>query len=242
MSELVIFNSLQDNLFMLNDKYRVLLGAADWRHTAWQGQFYPQDLPEEWQLAYYANEFPVVLIRQQQLQVDEVEEWLENSDESLLFLYELDLCATDTDYAASLQNSKAAIELLGSRCAGLLIRLESQQANDQSYLLALVSACQEILPLCIDCDEELSLDSRELLQQHQIGWCWHGTDDESGLVQGALAVCRVESNGLEPRTLRKYVESCINVSSDHRRVILIFDGLPPDTQVMQNAKIIYELL
>lgn len=29
------------------------MGSAGWAHTAWQGGFYPPDLPEEWRLAYY---------------------------------------------------------------------------------------------------------------------------------------------------------------------------------------------
>ena len=40
----------------------VLTGAADWRIEEWKDSYYPGDLPEEWQLAYYANEFGTTLI------------------------------------------------------------------------------------------------------------------------------------------------------------------------------------
>jgi len=43
-----------------NDYLKV--GAYDWLHPEWQGEFYPDDLPEDWQLSYYANEFSVVLV------------------------------------------------------------------------------------------------------------------------------------------------------------------------------------
>jgi len=37
------------------------LGARGWDHPAWQGSLYPDDLPPEWRLSYYANEFNAVL-------------------------------------------------------------------------------------------------------------------------------------------------------------------------------------
>ena len=38
----------------------VLVGASGWQHAAWCGTFYPDDLPEDWQLAYYATRFQAV--------------------------------------------------------------------------------------------------------------------------------------------------------------------------------------
>ena len=42
-----------------------------WNHAAWNGEFYPEDLPPEWRLSYFANEFPGVLIPQQDWCVSE---------------------------------------------------------------------------------------------------------------------------------------------------------------------------
>lgn len=33
-----------------------------WDLPGWLGKFYPEDLPPEWRLTYFANEFPAVLI------------------------------------------------------------------------------------------------------------------------------------------------------------------------------------
>lgn len=38
----------------------VYLGACDWRHPEWLGPFYPEDMPEEWQLAFYQTQFSCV--------------------------------------------------------------------------------------------------------------------------------------------------------------------------------------
>ncbi|MBI2311771.1 MAG: DUF72 domain-containing protein [Betaproteobacteria bacterium] len=37
--------------------YKVYFGTAGWEHPDWPGRFYPDDLPAEWRLAYYANLF-----------------------------------------------------------------------------------------------------------------------------------------------------------------------------------------
>ncbi|MDH5483866.1 MAG: hypothetical protein OEY43_01420 [Gammaproteobacteria bacterium] len=43
-----------------DEHFRV--GSLGWRHSGWQQDFYPEDLPEDWQLSYYANEFSTVLV------------------------------------------------------------------------------------------------------------------------------------------------------------------------------------
>lgn len=38
------------------------IGTLGWEHSEWQGGFYPDDLPEDWQLDYYANFSPLVVV------------------------------------------------------------------------------------------------------------------------------------------------------------------------------------
>jgi hypothetical protein len=33
-----------------------------WEHPGWRGDFYPEDLPSDWRLTYFANEFPALMI------------------------------------------------------------------------------------------------------------------------------------------------------------------------------------
>lgn len=42
--------------------YLVYLGAVGWAHAAWQGDFYPDDLPEDWQLSFYNTQFRCVYL------------------------------------------------------------------------------------------------------------------------------------------------------------------------------------
>jgi len=41
---------------------RLRFGTLDWRQSDWSQSYYPEDLPEEWQLGYYANELSAVLL------------------------------------------------------------------------------------------------------------------------------------------------------------------------------------
>lgn len=47
---------------MSSDSHAVLLGAVGWLHPTWQATFYPDDLPEDWLLAYYNTQFRSVFL------------------------------------------------------------------------------------------------------------------------------------------------------------------------------------
>ena len=71
---------------------RVHLFARDWNHAVWAESFYPPDLPEDWRLTYYANEFPGVLVPAERWQAtDEAEllDWVDDVHEGVRFFGEL---------------------------------------------------------------------------------------------------------------------------------------------------------
>jgi hypothetical protein len=44
--------------------FSLCLGARDWEHPAWVRDYYPEDLPADWRLSYYANDLSQVLVPQ----------------------------------------------------------------------------------------------------------------------------------------------------------------------------------
>lgn len=46
----------------MSEAHRLIVGARGWNHDGWNGTFYPEDLPQDWRLSYYANEFTGVLV------------------------------------------------------------------------------------------------------------------------------------------------------------------------------------
>ena len=79
-------------------EFRLRVGARDWRRSEWEGSYYPADLPPDWQLAYYANDFNGVLLPQSRWlsSVDEWEGWREDVPADFGFLLEYEGGSDDT--------------------------------------------------------------------------------------------------------------------------------------------------
>ena len=72
------------------ESHRVLIGAYGWKHPAWNYDFYDEDLPEDWQLGFYANEFPVVYVPASDwLEQADLAEWEEEVTESFRFILDV---------------------------------------------------------------------------------------------------------------------------------------------------------
>lgn len=77
---------------------RLVIGARGWDHPQWAGSFFPDDLPEDWRLTYYSNEFSGVLVPVSLWRVADaksVRAWKEAVAEEFLFYLEF---GTAEDY------------------------------------------------------------------------------------------------------------------------------------------------
>ncbi|EGV51216.1 hypothetical protein [Candidatus Endoriftia persephone] len=78
---------------MTDNRPTVQIYARGWDHPAWQGSFYPEDLPADWRLTYYANEFPGVLLPQAvwaDLAASTLLEWLDDLDDGFQLYLEIE--------------------------------------------------------------------------------------------------------------------------------------------------------
>jgi uncharacterized protein YecE (DUF72 family) len=76
---------------MMSD-YRVYLGAVGWAHPEWEGNFYPEDLPEEWQLPFYNTQFRCVYLPYElwrKASDEEVAAWLYETQDGFRFVLQL---------------------------------------------------------------------------------------------------------------------------------------------------------
>ena len=67
------------------------VAARGWDHAAWSGGFYPEDLPAEWRLTYYANEFPAVIVPATawgEAPAEQARQWYADTPEGFGFLVE----------------------------------------------------------------------------------------------------------------------------------------------------------
>lgn len=69
--------------------YAVYHGAAGWEHAHWQGDFYPEDLPADWQLPFYNTRFRCVYLSYAvwwQATDEQVAGWLHDTLEGFHFV------------------------------------------------------------------------------------------------------------------------------------------------------------
>lgn len=93
---------------------RLLLGWRGWPHAEWLQGYFPEDLPEDWQLAYFSNDADALYLAEEQwqaLDVDEVEEVLEDLPAHFRFYLEASPEALD----------HRLMVLLGEHLGGLMM-------------------------------------------------------------------------------------------------------------------------
>ena len=114
---------------------RLLVGAYGWRHEHWLDNFYPDDLPEDWQLGFYANEFPAILVPAEECTAESYDplDWLDEVDESFRFFIEL-------PDSAEQETIRDKSEVLGAQLAGFFYqdREGAQEAIQERSGIAVI--------------------------------------------------------------------------------------------------------
>lgn len=101
---------------------RLLLGLRGWPHPDWEGEYFPEDLPADWQFAYYANEAGCLLLPADDwlaLSPHELTEWVEDSPSWFRFYLEWPT-------AAPPDAVRERIEILGGQVGAILDPGESR--------------------------------------------------------------------------------------------------------------------
>jgi len=102
-------------------------GCVDWQHDAWDADFYPHDLPQDWRLDYLANEVPLLAVSsvyRSASRSDELVEALQDTHDglSLWFLLQAnDAVCTETEVSQWLAAA-------GKHLGGILLYAESEAA------------------------------------------------------------------------------------------------------------------
>lgn len=215
----------------------VLIGACGWQHTLWNDTYYPEGLPEDWQLAFYSNEYPVVLIPASYWSQGRsaVDSWLQETVDRPDFICEWTLDVGDEQFQL--------ISILGNRVLGILVKLNAMPDEAQWQSISNLTQSHSVV---IDWPEATVQQVQALLSletiQKSISICWHGDEARSDeLNYGELALARVPTLGQSPRSLRGLLETLIKRAGE-RQAILMFDGEPPDLEVVDQAEVLLDLI
>ena len=222
-------------------EHAVLIGACGWQHPQWHETYYPEGLPEDWQLAYYGNEYPVVLIPaaywSQGREV--ITSWLTETETRPRFVCEWSFGPGCPPHA----QASELIALLGDRVEAVLFSLAAMPDAAQLATMATLAGSYAV---CLDWPDATATQLQSVLQHPSIAGrasvCWHAeVERRSDLAQGPLALARVNSEGQTPRSLRTLLETLLETAGE-RPALLLFDGQPPDLEIVDQAEVILNLL
>jgi hypothetical protein len=216
------------------------VAARGWWHEAWCGGYYPDDLPEDWRLAYYGNEFRAVVVPAAYwLTVDalEVERWAEDVHDNFTFYLEVADLLTDWERFA------AMLKPLQGRIGGVLLRPAMLDADLSLLIPALEGAAQlGPLSLLMPAGVEPNAVGCSLLQEYDVGLCWTVEQDEPRWQYGPLAVAWASGNlAYTPRQWREIIERCLREAGE-RALLVVVDGEPPDVEALRAAQMIGDML
>lgn len=225
------------------ETHRVLMGACGWKHQAWLNDFYSEDLPEDWQLGFYSNEFPVVYMPTADwLNDEDISQWTEDVSDSFHFILEIsgDVLNDEQRFSDALEK----VKILGDFSLGLVFQLTPSISSDTGLLQQRIDQAQAIIPICIDkCGIKLTDELNEILLKQNISEVWVGEPGEKeNFKRGSLAISRISADELDMAGLRKVIEHCLSVSSENCISVLCLDGAPPSLDMLRNADIILNLL
>lgn len=227
------------------NEHIILIGAYGWLHPQWDDEFYPDDLPTDWKIGYYGNEYPVVVVPNTYWpQFDgQCAKWLEDCDETLQFV-----CEWPPQGSAELHYVQAqqCIDQLGERMLAVLVPINRTPNTDDWQRLATLAQNNAI---SLAPDNGLMPDLAEQARLHlpadRYGFCWNGEPASAdNLAAGPVAICSI-SGTMQPKALRVLIETMIKAGKQcgHTRPLVLFaQGEPPELQLLTNAGIILDLL
>lgn len=195
------------------------LGTLSWNNQAWQA-FYPEDLPEDWQIDYYSHYFSCVLVPEDQWQSWDKDQMTDLAEalagEDFEFFFELERSFDET-VCVQLNGIKSTFKTMA---VGILLEGVAQPLPDalRDYQLTLFSE-SDCLP----------------------GWHW-----QNEYIQGICSgyplgyVPHLPADGkLQSSCLKSFMDSLL---PDQAKVNFVVADENCSVESVQNLKIIAELM
>lgn len=182
----------------------ILIGTEGWRHAAWRGSFYPEELPADWEFCYYSNRLRAVWLPAEafaQATAADIAEWLRDSDPGFRFV--LGVAGSSAGEAASIPALAVCAAPLLPRTAGIALTDFAGVAAPE--LAARIAALQKAAPVCIDVGEATNFASN-VAELREVTRVWDVDREptppwrEQRLGRGTLCIARMA--GGEPRAIR----------------------------------------
>lgn len=183
----------------------ILIGTEGWRHAAWRGGFYPEELPADWEFCYYSNRLRAVWLPPEAAEADaaEIGEWLRDSDPAFRFV--LSVAAERAVNDAWRAAFDARVAALQPRLAGIV--LSDFTSLVPAEAMRVIAALRALAPVCVDASSAALGDIASVWDvDAEPTPPWHGASQPTGL-------CLARMTGGNPRAIRTALEQLAAVPS-----------------------------
>jgi len=207
---------------------QVLIGTRGWDYPLWTPDFYPPELPPEWRLTFYANNFNSVLVPARDWMeppLARLEQWLMDTGDTFRFMLELPPGADDRE-----------CEEIHLRAQVLSPRLSGFVASD---ILAPEQIAM-VLPEWPLAARLAAPDVRAHPTAQSLGVCWEPLKGSPWAVSAPLLVSLVA--GGADRDMVDAVRRICDVAHGFRVIALFADGTPSAARKLRAATVLLGLL
>ncbi len=226
----------------------LIIGMRGWEFPAWEGHFYPAELPVDWRFCFYSNRLRSVLLPLDIWpSVDEVEvrRWLGDCDAQFRFVLELPPALTHPASAAVFDAHwsafRALIDPLHASTTGLLLRVSATATPDRDWLAHVLSVLTADKPVCVDLPSDAwrTQPMLTLLADTGAGLCWHADAPVPPHPGGRFMVGL--TGGGNAKTLRGHIATLAACQHGDSQAGLFIEA-PGSPGMAEEARIIAEIL
>lgn len=192
---------------------RVRIGTIGWLFDSWDRDYYPEDIPQEWKLGYYANELTAVVVPEalwKQADPEQLEEMAEDVHEEFGFYFQIKA------HWPSVQEYERLYSIFADNVFGFLVESASIQKPSN------VDGRNFIFPASVYPGAGCSWSELELA----------GSKD---------CVIRITAES-ELRQLKQQFEQLAKVMDFSRDVLILVDTPEPDPDFIRQLRTMLELM
>ena len=226
--------------------HELLVGTRGWDVDAWQGGFYPDELPAEWRFSFYSNLYRSVLVPGEAWETvtpDEVAEWLEDSDPEFRFVCELPPASSHpNEDAPALERFLDLSAPLAPRTAARLIRITDPTEPAPRWLAGRLAVVGDEFPLCVDLPPGAWRGEplRAVVQAAGASLCWRPELEAEPSAHGEFLVALAANAPLT--ALRTMVATVGRWMDGTRGAGCFFEPVEQAPKLAQETRILAELL
>ncbi len=207
----------------------ILIGTRGWDRPDWTGGFYPETLPDDWRLGYYANHLRAVLVPAETVaraDAAQVRTWVEETYDEFRFVLEVPAVSPDLS---------CLVTPIRSQAAGLLLRVP--EAVEPGWLASRLQELAALLPVCVDLPAAARTpEMLGMLARYDAGLCWHADTDDAPRPGGRFMVALSSTH--EPKAQRRVLEALHAWQGEAGIAGLFFDH----PEAAKQARLLAELM